>query len=653
MTLRKTFALASLLLGLLLSMLPAWAAEEGGTDSPASFRVGLRGPTPPFIMYGENGSLTGMAVEIFEEAGRRIGRSVQSGLISDVERNDEFLMRGEFDIALIASRRAVDPSLIKYPASSSIFYQLYVHKDFDTVLSVLELDDLVVGYSSPGTRDFVLKSSKPRQTIGFASVLEGMLELDRKHIHAFMAFDRDIGEFVVRDLGLRNVVTVGPAFEEVPMSVVGRKEDIALVESVSRALREMKEDGTMRRISGRWIRLEGQSKIWKRYGRWGLLGAVAVVLGTLGVVFWNQQLHRMVKSVTADLQLSEQRYRVLLESAPFMALLVSSDGHIHLANAVAVQELGLPAADHPGNLFDHVLDTDRPSLLGILHDASVVRTPSSVNLTFLRPGQDAVEVEIVAVERPVTNDSVLTCCFLRNVTQEKTMQRALQEQDRLAIVGAMAAGFAHEINNPLAIIQANVDNLQTLDLPEEERQGLMAMSRSLERMGSLSQRLLLLSKAGEMKVTGIDLNDVVEDCLQLMRHKLKGVEVRTDLARGGAWMHGDAHLVSHVLLNLLLNAHEALSSASVRVPVILVRTCVTPDGTSLCVADNGPGIPKENLLRIFDLFFTSGKPTGVGLGLYLCQRIVRSHGGLIFAQSSPGSGTMISLEFPDIPPLQS
>ena len=379
---------------------------------------------------------------------------------------------------------------------------------------------------------------------------------------------------------------------------------------------------------------------------------MAVVLGTLGVVFWNQQLHRMVKSVTADLQLSEQRYRVLLESAPFMALLVSSDGDIHFVNAVAVQELGLPAADHPGNLFDHVLDTDRPSLQGILHDASAVRTPS-VNLTFLRPGQDAVEVEIVAVERPVANDSVLTCCFLRNVTQEKTMQRALQEQDRLAIVGAMAAGFAHEINNPLAIIQANVDNLQTLDLPEEERQGLMAISRSLERMGALSQRLLLLSKTGEMKITGINLNDVVEDCLQLMRHRLRGVDVRTDLARGGAWMRGDAHLVSHVLLNLLLNAHEAMSSASVRAPVILVRTCSTPDGTSLCVADNGPGIPRENLLRIFDLFFTSGKPTGVGLGLYLCQRIVRSHGGLIFAQSSPGTGTMLSLEFSGTPPLES
>jgi signal transduction histidine kinase len=652
MTLRKTFALVSLLLGLLLSMLPAWAAEEGGAGASASFRVGLRGLAPPYVMYGENGTLTGMSVEMYEEVGRRIGRPVQFRLVSDWNRFDELLMQGEFDVAPIPSSRVVDPALIKFPAYRSIFYQLYVHKDYDTVFSVSDLDGLVVGYSSYDTRDFILRHSKPRQAIEFISVVEGMLAVDRKLIHAYLVVDRNAGEFVVRNLGLRNVVAVGPALEEVPLSIVGRKADAALVESVSRASREMMEDGTMNSIGGHWIRLEGRNKYWERYGRWGLLGAVAVVLGTLGVVFWNQQLHRMVKSVTADLQLSEQRYRVLLESAPFMALLVSSDGDIHFANAVAVQELGLPAADHPGNLFDHVLDTDRPSLQGILHDASAVRTPS-VNLTFLRPGQDAVEVEIVAVERPVANDSVLTCCFLRNVTQEKTMQRALQEQDRLAIVGAMAAGFAHEINNPLAIIQANVDNLQTLDLPEEERQGLMAISRSLERMGALSQRLLLLSKTGEMKITGINLNDVVEDCLQLMRHRLRGVDVRTDLARGGAWMRGDAHLVSHVLLNLLLNAHEAMSSASVRAPVILVRTCSTPDGTSLCVADNGPGIPRENLLRIFDLFFTSGKPTGVGLGLYLCQRIVRSHGGLIFAQSSPGTGTMLSLEFSGTPPLES
>jgi signal transduction histidine kinase len=603
-------------------------------------------------MHAEDGSLQGMSVDIYKEIGRRLGRSVKFLLISDAERSDELMMRGDFDISLTPSHRPVDPALIKSPAYMSLYYQLYVHRDFDAVFSISELEDLVVGYTSVGTRELIINRSSPRMIMEFTSVVEGMLELDRKHIHAFLVFDRDVAEFIVRDLGLRHVVAVGPTLDELPLSVVGRQEDAILIENVSRTLREMKSDGTLERITGHWIRLDAGNRYWDRYGRWGLLGAVAVVLGTLGVVFWNQQLHRMVENVTADLQLSEQRYRVLLESAPFMALLVSGDGEIHFANAVAVQELGLPAADHPGNLIDHVLDTDRPSLLGILRDVSVVRTPS-VNLTFLRPGQDPVEVEVVAVERPVTNDSVLTCCFLRNVTQEKTMQRALQEQDRLAIVGAMAAGFAHEINNPLAIIQANVDNLQALDLPEDERQGLMAMSRSLERMGSLSQRLLLLSKTGEMNITGINLNDVVEDCLQLMRHRLREVDVRTEFARGGAWMHGDAHLVSHVLLNLLLNAHEALSSASVRAPVILVRTCVTPGGTSLCVADNGPGIPKENLLRIFDLFFTSGKPAGVGLGLYLCQRIVQSHDGLIFAQSSPGSGTTITLEFPETSPFQS
>ena len=652
MTVRKAFSFASLLLGLLLSMLSAWAAEEGDVSSTASFRVGLRGLAPPYVMYAEDGVLTGMSVELYEEVGRRIGRPVQFHLVSDWNRFDELLMMGEFDIAPIPSSRIVAPSLIKHPAYRSISYQLYVHEDFDAVFSVSDLDDLVVGYSSYDTRDFVLRHSKPRHVIEFISVVEGMLAVDRKFIQAYLVMDRNAGEFVVRNLGLRNVVAVGPALEKVPLSVVGRKADAALVESVSRASREMMEDGTMQRIGGHWIRLEGQNKYWEKYGRWGLLGAMAVVLGTLGVVFWNQQLQRIVKSVTEDLQLSEQRYRVLLESAPFMALLVSGDGRIHFANAVAVQELGLPAADHPGNLFDHVLETDRPNLLGVLHDASAVRTPS-VNLTFLRPGQDPVEVEITALERPVDNGSVLTCCFLRNVSQEKTMQRVLQEQDRLAIVGAMAAGFAHEINNPMAIIQANIDNLQALNLPGEEREGLKAMSRSLERMGSLSQRLLLLSKTGEMKATGIDLNDVVEDCLLLMRHRLRSVEVRTDLAPGGAWLHGDAHLVSHVLLNLLLNAHEAVSSASERDPVILVRTCAAPGGISLCVVDNGPGIPRENLLRIFDLFFTSGKPTGVGLGLYLSQRIVQGHGGLIFAQSSPGSGAMISMEFPDITPLHS
>lgn len=132
-----------------------------------------------------------------------------------------------------------------------------------------------------------------------------------------------------------------------------------------------------------------------------------------------------------------------------------------------------------------------------------------------------------------------------------------------------------------------------------------------------------------------------------------GVDVQTDLVPDGATLSGDANLVSHVLLNLLFNAFEAVSSEAVPAPSILVRTCASPGGVSVCVVDNGPGIPRENLLRVFDLFFTSGKPKGVGLGLYLCQRIVLSHGALIYAQSSPESGTMISLEFPGTSPFQS
>ena len=646
MTIRKTFSCAFLLVGLFLAMLPARAAQDGDAGSEASFRVGLRGLAPPYVIYAQDGSLTGMSVEMYEEVGRRIGRPVEFCLVSDWNAFDELLMQGDFDIAPIPSSRVVGPSLVKYPAARSIFYQLYVHKDFDTVFSVSDLDDMVVGYSSYDTRDFLFRFSKPRHAMEFTSVVEGMLAVDRRFIQAFLVVDRNAGEFVARDLALRNVVAVGPPLVEVPLSVVGRREDAALVESVSRASREMLEDGTMRRIGGRWIRLAGENKHWARYGRWISAGAVAIMLGTMGVALWNRQMQRMVNKVTSELQVSEQRYRMLIEAAPFMALLVDSDGGIHFANAIAVGELGLARADHPGSLADHVLDKDRQKLFRILRDTTEV-LKSSVALMFQRPGTDPLEVEIFAVEKSADDGSVLSCCFLRNVTQEKFVQRVLQEQDRLAIVGSMAAGFAHEINNPMAIIQANIDNLQTLDLPEEEREGLASISRSLDRMSGLSRRLLLLSKSGDTNIEEMDLNEVVDECLVFMRHKLKGIDVRTDLATEGAVMFGDVYLISHVLLNFLFNAADSLAS-SPGSGAITVRTCVSVDGetVALCVRDNGPGIPRESLFRIFDLFFTHGKPKGVGLGLYLCLRIVRRHGGLIFAQSVPGSETMLTVEFP-------
>jgi hypothetical protein len=215
------------------------------------------------------------------------------------------------------------------------------------------------------------------------------------------------------------------------------------------------------------------------------------------------------------------------------------------------------------------------------------------------------------------------------------MQRAA-EQDRLAIV-APCRRVRPRDNNPLAIIrQRRQPGAPTR--PEEDRAGLVAMSRSLERWvpcrsaAVLSQPARRMSRASPQRCC--------EDCLQLMRHRLKGGEVGRPRPGRRVDARGRPPRVA-CPAHLLRNAHEGcLSSMRARSSGPDLRTL----GASLCVPTR-PGYPGKPL-RIFDLFFTSGKPRAWDSASTICKRIERSHGGLIFAQSSQGSGTRISLDFP-------
>jgi C4-dicarboxylate-specific signal transduction histidine kinase len=225
----------------------------------------------------------------------------------------------------------------------------------------------------------------------------------------------------------------------------------------------------------------------------------------------------------------------------------------------------------------------------------------------------------------------------------------VNQAEKLAALGTLAAGIAHEINNPIGVITSRVE-LMRLDadvhqLPEEVRDDLAVVHRQAGRVARITQGLLSFARKSPREWTSIDLNRIVDDTLVLLEQPLtrNGVRIVASRTQGLPRIAGDRNALQQVLVNLLTNARDAIAGAG----TIEVRTEASPDRRQvrLSVRDTGRGIPPETLSRIFEPFFTT-KAEGTGLGLAISYGIVRDHHGTIDVDSRRDHGTTFTVTLP-------
>jgi two-component system, cell cycle sensor histidine kinase and response regulator CckA len=242
------------------------------------------------------------------------------------------------------------------------------------------------------------------------------------------------------------------------------------------------------------------------------------------------------------------------------------------------------------------------------------------------------------------------------VTGERlhAVQERLASNERLAQVGTLAAGVAHEINNPLAYVSVNLDLLaeslsRTAETPPCE---LLTLVRDVQlgvtRIRDIVASLKKLSRVDEARRDPVDLGRVIEATVRIVGAELRGrAHLDVDLPPPAPIVLGDEGRLCQVALNLLMNAVQALPSERAATNVIRVAARAEGDRAILEVTDNGPGVPAEIARRIFDPFFTT-KPVGegTGLGLSVCHGIVSSLGGKLSFEDAPGGGARFRVELP-------
>ena len=263
-----------------------------------------------------------------------------------------------------------------------------------------------------------------------------------------------------------------------------------------------------------------------------------------------------------------------------------------------------------------------------------------------RAGQTLVVNVSVAPLVGKSGERVGRLILLDDITQRTRLEEQLLQTEKLSSLGLLAAGVAHEVNTPLAVI-SNYIQILAKQLPAEDPRHKLIdkIVKQTFRASEIVNHLLNFSRTGGAEFREVDLNQVIEETLSLVSHPFRTAQVQVvhNLEADLPAVFGSGNRLQQVFLNLFMNARDAMPSGG----MLEVRTFATNGSVEVEVADTGSGISRDNLPRIFDPFFTT-KSTGrgTGLGLSVSYGIVKEHAGKIEVRSSPGQGTSFRLEFP-------
>lgn len=280
---------------------------------------------------------------------------------------------------------------------------------------------------------------------------------------------------------------------------------------------------------------------------------------------------------------------------------------------------------------------------------------SQVSFTSQDPGTETryFDVTVTPIEDQDGQNRALM--FLRDVTDRRMQELQLMQAEKMSSIGVLAAGVAHEINNPLASVAGYAEALvrrlrnephlaATPGLEDFERY-LGVIVRESYRCKGIIDNLLTFSRKSDGCAGAVDLNLAIKEVLELVRYKSRyeQIEVVETLQEGLPPVYGDGAGLRQVFMNLVLNAHQAITGAG----VVEIAT-LEGDGMGIVqVSDNGCGIPPEQLAQIWNPFFTTKTPgRGLGLGLAITYSIVQRQGGQILVESQPGKGSIFTVRLP-------
>ena len=375
-----------------------------------------------------------------------------------------------------------------------------------------------------------------------------------------------------------------------------------------------------------------------------LLEAVA---GYIGIAIQNAGLYASLAQKASEYERLKDFNENIVESISVGVLALDPEDRIESWNT---QMEVMYARSRSEVLGQKLSDVFPPAFM---EDFSRIRQdPGIHNLYKFRLATPANEVRItnIAIAPLVTRDFnvIGRLIIVDDITDRIELETQLTQVEKMSSIGVLAAGVAHEVNTPLAVISSYAQMLTKHVVGDEKMASLLErITAQTFRASEIVNSLLNFSRTSATEFSAVNINKVISETLTLLEHQFKTsqVTIETDLHKELPTIHGNTGKLQQVFLNLFLNARDAMSGSPGTLSV------ATSNGSSVTVAisDTGSGIAPEHISRIYDPFFTtktSPQQRGTGLGLSVTYGIIQEHAGKIRVESRPGRGTTFYLEFP-------
>src|SRR6266850_415714 len=362
------------------------------------------------------------------------------------------------------------------------------------------------------------------------------------------------------------------------------------------------------------------------------------------VVIANARFFEMVRR-------AKEQWETAFDALSEGIAVVDDEGRVRRANRALADLLGTSLQTVIGSNLGSALLGKSHALMELLEAARRGDHPPALVARSERLG-NTMRVQAARIPSATRDQSVVV--LVEDVTDQQVMETQLIQSEKLAAVGQLVSGVAHELNNPLTSIAGLSEFLlEQKEISKKDRGHLKVIQEQAQRAGRIVGNLLTFARKGPGERTPVDLNDVIQRTLQLMEYdlKIKDVEVQRDLRPALPHVVGDRHSLQQVVLNLLTNAAQAVAENRPGLPRIITVSTWSDDLVHLRVADTGPGINDVVAQNVFTPFFTTKEPgKGTGLGLSITYTIVENHGGRITLERPSNGGAAFRVDLPPVPP---
>jgi two-component system NtrC family sensor kinase len=368
------------------------------------------------------------------------------------------------------------------------------------------------------------------------------------------------------------------------------------------------------------------------------------------MLFLNQNLEGLVEERTKALSASEYKYRKIFEVSKDMILVTTKDGTIVNLNPSGYHLLGMDMQNDQienQNIQEFLTEAEAwPRII-----ASVEKEGAVDNVELELVTADGTHKRILlggSVDDETGSDEDIIHFLVKDIQKRKAMEEQLAQADKLASIGELSSGVAHEINNPLGVILGYTQLLLRGEPNDSERYAdLKTIEKHVRNCKTIVEDLLSFSRKSETERKMLDIHRIINDVIAFVQHhsNIEHIAIKKDFSQSVKSLLFDEKKIKQVLINLLMNAIHAVGNKG----NIGISTELNGSEGDLIikVADDGHGIEPRHLKKIFDPFFTT-KPTGegTGLGLSVSYGIIQNHGGRIHVESESGEGTVFSVVLP-------